>query len=286
MNTRAIYWKGSAKSVQISGTFTGWEPQAMKRISGTDSWISPVPTLPEDEEHEYKFLVDGSWVHDPAKPTKTNSMGTLNNIIPCKSPSESSMIEVERKFTVPECFEALLDKHGFKNMSGFEQDEEICDTYYDSQGFDLMIEDYWLRSRNGDWELKYPVGVHPTGSTLYHETSDVHEISAKLQILVPKKNNGSKRNSMIFNNIGDFICNQILHKFAELITRRKHYQKDNVSIVVDETNWGYKVGEIEMVVKDKLEVPEASKKIDAIARQLNFKKLKLPLIASKISTRE
>ncbi|XP_040567784.1 thiamine-triphosphatase isoform X3 [Lepeophtheirus salmonis] len=284
MNTRAIYWKGNAKDVKISGTFTNWKSKDMKNISGTDSWISPVPFLSEDEEHEYKFLVDGNWIHDPDKPTKPNSLGTLNNVIERKTPSEVSMIEVERKFNVPDCYESLMERHGFKNMMGFERDEELCDIYYDSDRYDLMKEDYWLRWRNGDWELKYPVGVHPTGSTLYHETSNVRDIVSKLQILIPQKNNQSVRNSTIFNNIGDFICNQILHKFAELKTKRRHYQKDNVNIVVDETNWGYKVGEIEMVVKEKSEVPEASKKIDSIARQLNFKKLNLTFAASKITS--
>ncbi|CAB4064137.1 PRKAB [Lepeophtheirus salmonis] len=234
MNTRAIYWKGNAKDVKISGTFTNWKSQDMKNISGTDSWISPVPFLSEDEEHEYKFLVDGNWIHDPDKPTKPNSLGTLNNVIERKTPSEVSMIEVERKFNVPDCYESLMERHGFKNMMGFERDEELCDIYYDSDRYDLMKEDYWLRWRNGDWELKYPVGVHPTGSTLYHETSNVRDIVSKLQILIPQKNN--------------------------------------------------QIGEIEMVVKEKSEVPEASKKIDSIARQLNFKKLNLTFAASKITS--
>ena len=35
------------------------------------------------------------------------------------------------------------------------------DKYYDIYEHSLMKEDHWLRQRNGDWELKYPVGdVH------------------------------------------------------------------------------------------------------------------------------
>ena len=32
-------------------------------------------------QHEYKYLVDGAWVHDHAQPTTFNSYGTLNNIV-------------------------------------------------------------------------------------------------------------------------------------------------------------------------------------------------------------
>nr|ACO11522.1 Thiamine-triphosphatase [Caligus rogercresseyi] len=280
MSSNAVYWNGSGKDVQICGTFSNWKPVPMKPgKDSSSSWI--YASVPEDEEHEYKFLIDGNWTHGPDMPTRPNDQGSLNNVLNPKSSSGGSAhIEVERKFIVPECFEFLLEKHGFRRM----MEENMSDIYYDSEAFDLMRVDHWMRSRNGDWELKYPVGSHPTGSTIYHETSNVHEIEAKLQSLVPTTppSGSSKRNSLVFNNIGDFICNKILMKFAELITRRKHYSKDNVSIVVDETDWGYKVGEIEMVVKRKADVPEASKKIDSIARQLNFKKLKLPQAAAQI----
>ncbi len=51
----------------------------------------------------------------------------------------------------------------------------------------LYFQDYWLRQRNGDWELKYPVGPkHPEeGSTLYHETSNPEVILVKIRALIP-----------------------------------------------------------------------------------------------------
>ena len=36
--------------------------------------------LPEGE-HQYKFLIDGEWKHDPNEPTTDNDQGTKNNII-------------------------------------------------------------------------------------------------------------------------------------------------------------------------------------------------------------
>ncbi|KAG8132994.1 hypothetical protein E2320_010811, partial [Naja naja] len=39
--------------------------------------------LPEGE-HQYKFFVDGQWVHDPSEPVVTSQMGTINNLLHVK----------------------------------------------------------------------------------------------------------------------------------------------------------------------------------------------------------
>ncbi|XP_017370695.1 5'-AMP-activated protein kinase subunit beta-2 isoform X3 [Cebus imitator] len=39
--------------------------------------------LPEGE-HQYKFFVDGQWVHDPSEPVVTSQLGTINNLIHVK----------------------------------------------------------------------------------------------------------------------------------------------------------------------------------------------------------
>jgi Glycogen recognition site of AMP-activated protein kinase len=35
-------------------------------------------------EHEYKFLVDGQWMHDPTEPVIDNGIGSKNNVISVK----------------------------------------------------------------------------------------------------------------------------------------------------------------------------------------------------------
>ena len=37
-------------------------------------------SLPEGT-HEYRFIVDGEWVHDQTKPTTPNGFGGYNNIV-------------------------------------------------------------------------------------------------------------------------------------------------------------------------------------------------------------
>lgn len=73
-------WEGGGKDVFISGTFTDWKPIPMVRSHGDFVLILEIP----EGEHEYKFLVDGQWKHDPTEPTADNELGTKNNYITIK----------------------------------------------------------------------------------------------------------------------------------------------------------------------------------------------------------
>ena len=73
-------------------------------------------------------------------------------------PQKSPTIEIERKFIVPEDYHEKLLAHGFSRENVY--DEVLVDKYYDTCEYALLKKDHWLRQRNGDWELKYPVGLH------------------------------------------------------------------------------------------------------------------------------
>ena len=59
-----------------------------------------------------------------------------------------------------------------------------------------------------------------------------------------------------------------LMEFVDLKTVRKCYTKDNVNVVIDSTDWGYRVGEIEIVVPDQDQVIQATKKIEDLGKEL------------------
>lgn len=73
-------WDGGGKEVSISGTFTNWKPIPMVHSHGDFVAILDVP----EGNHQYKFMVDGQWVHDLKEPTVDNDMGTKNNLINVK----------------------------------------------------------------------------------------------------------------------------------------------------------------------------------------------------------
>ncbi len=69
-----------AKQVFLSGEFNGWSINAtpMKRDEA-GHWETSVALVPG--RHEYKFVVDGNWKHDPlARVNVWNQSGTLNSV--------------------------------------------------------------------------------------------------------------------------------------------------------------------------------------------------------------
>jgi 1,4-alpha-glucan branching enzyme len=53
-----------ARVVSVAGTFNNWNPQLTPLLPGGDEW-SAVVALPRGL-YEYRFVVDGQWVADPA----------------------------------------------------------------------------------------------------------------------------------------------------------------------------------------------------------------------------
>ncbi|XP_013778710.1 5'-AMP-activated protein kinase subunit beta-1-like [Limulus polyphemus] len=70
-------WEGGGKDVYISGSFTQWEP--LKMVHSQDNFVL-ILDVPEGE-HQYKFLVDGQWQHDPKEPNVDESGGAKKNLI-------------------------------------------------------------------------------------------------------------------------------------------------------------------------------------------------------------
>ena len=66
------------------------------------------------------------------------------------------------------------------------------------------------------------------------------------------------------------INESILEPFAHLETRRKNYNKDDLNVVIDATDWGHIVGEIEVMVTDQQQIAEASKRIEDLGKELGI----------------
>ncbi|NWV10852.1 AAKB2 kinase, partial [Ptilonorhynchus violaceus] len=76
-----IRWADGGKEVFISGSFNNWSTK-IPLIKSHNDFVA-ILDLPEGE-HQYKFFVDGQWVHDPSEPVVTSQMGTINNLIHVK----------------------------------------------------------------------------------------------------------------------------------------------------------------------------------------------------------
>jgi 1,4-alpha-glucan branching enzyme len=71
-----------AEQVYICGDFNGWQPASLRMIGQSEAglWEKRLPLQPG--RYEYKFLVDGHWVHDPdARENIPNVYGSLNSVV-------------------------------------------------------------------------------------------------------------------------------------------------------------------------------------------------------------
>ncbi|KAK3591617.1 hypothetical protein CHS0354_013801 [Potamilus streckersoni] len=113
-------WEGGGKEVYLTGSFNNWKTKIPLVKSHGDFYT--IVDLPEGD-HQYKFYVDGQWVHDSSEPAKPNSLGTLNNVMRVKQ----SDFEV---------FEALdLDSLN----SPHKKSGEICGSPSDDYGQDIPV---------------------------------------------------------------------------------------------------------------------------------------------------
>ena len=81
LSVRFAFHKPDAKRVLVCGDFNGWSPSAppMKRHDD-GHWETTIALAPGN--YQYKFLVDGEWVADPAAQKNVpNDHGSLNSVV-------------------------------------------------------------------------------------------------------------------------------------------------------------------------------------------------------------
>jgi len=70
---RFTYVDPAATSVFLAGSFNGWAAAALPMLREGDVWAVVVPLEPG--KHEYKFVVDGQWIADPANTVTVGEYG-------------------------------------------------------------------------------------------------------------------------------------------------------------------------------------------------------------------
>ncbi|XP_063313215.1 thiamine-triphosphatase-like [Pelobates fuscus] len=188
----------------------------------------------------------------------------------------SGPIEVERKFVPgPEVEDQLL------TLGAVLQDEmKFQDSYYDSPDLRLTLADMWLRKRADSWELKHPLvrgarGLNGT-STQYQELNNEAEIICRVseELGVPCPHN---------------LESLQLEEFARFVTTRRKFllplddnSNHNVVVDLDMTDFGFAVGEVEVLVQTKEEVQSALVKVDDICKKLGV--FSISPVPGKMST--
>ncbi len=68
-----------AKKVMVSGSFNGWNQEELAMLKITGGW--QLPYVLASGNYEYKFIVDGNWITDPANPYTVGSGATTNSFL-------------------------------------------------------------------------------------------------------------------------------------------------------------------------------------------------------------
>jgi len=164
------------------------------------------------------------------------------------------MIEIEKKFHLTaEQEKKLLDG------AEFIKEKHINDVYFDNSKHDLTCQDWWLRKRNGQFELKTAIpndDKHKINQ--YIEINNEHQIRKKLNL----KSLASLDEDLLIAGY---------HPFIACRTTRRTYHKQNFIIDLDiveyDSDITYIVAEIELQVESENQIPEAKEKIFAFAKQ-------------------
>lgn len=83
---KTFFLKGypNAEKVILAGSFNKWDEQAFEMKKAKDGWKLTLQLRPD--RYEYKFIVDGQWMHDPANPDKVlNEYEGYNSVFSMKA---------------------------------------------------------------------------------------------------------------------------------------------------------------------------------------------------------
>jgi len=173
-----------------------------------------------------------------------------------KQLAKETMIEVEIKVHVNDEQTAAL-------IAGaqFISQKELITEIYDSADYRLTTKGFWLRRRNGIFELKYPAtkddSFHFGKNNPMHEITDEHEIR---QII------GLRMNCPFEDALAD-AGYTVLYRFTNA---RKTYKKDGFTIDFDRADFGdlvYCVCEVEKLVDSADQTEQVLESLYAFVKQ-------------------
>ncbi|XP_068604231.1 thiamine-triphosphatase [Brachionichthys hirsutus] len=187
-------------------------------------------------------------------------------------------VEVERKFLCNADTRKTLEEIGAVCVD----QRQFLDQYFDTPKFDLTLRDMWLRKRNKEcWELKCRHAAAGTEGmsghqataaamcTQYKEITSLPEIQLRVKEVL-KKN--SEREASPSQEDESWLGEMNLVSFAEFTTVRRSFtlEEEGVQVDLDQADFGYSVGEIEVLVPEGGDVQSALEKIERTAGKLGL----------------
>ena len=177
------------------------------------------------------------------------------------------MFEVEKKFKIPADFTRVLLEQGWKYL----KEVHLIDVYFDTENYQLTRSDYWLRKRGTKWQFKCPTQQQkdPNSVTIdrYEELEDEKTICERLAFVLNAESR-AESSSIIDKSIDNVVEILGLKPIAEFESFRTKYRLDMFTIDLDKTNFGYELGEIEIMCEKTSDMEQATGKIFDMAGKL------------------
>jgi len=197
------------------------------------------------------------------------------------------LVEIERKFFLTAGQQAAL-RNSLETLS----EKELADTYWDAPGYPLTTRDWWLRQRNGQWELKVPWAQAQAGPAESFE-----EFEGDAAVIARLRKDGVALISVDGTSTEELLRNSSFAPFARLHTSRVslrgrqgaaaegvkpvNVDLDNVvfdpelaetDVMVDESQgFSFAVAELEVMAQpEKSEVSKATAALDCLVEELDL----------------
>jgi adenylate cyclase class IV len=185
--------------------------------------------------------------------------------------SQNETLEIEHKFLYDFDIEKKLAELGatFLNNTANESDLIITDEYFDNlKSHFLILNDCWLRTRAKNsvtkWQLKYPskrISNESENFDNYIEIENQDEIQKFISDLAQNYFSEIKTPESFDN----FLKHSLeLKPFCLINSKRKSYLLDKVRIDLDETDFGFNCGELEVMVSKNASSEQIQASIESI----------------------
>ncbi|XP_056289789.1 thiamine-triphosphatase isoform X1 [Pseudoliparis swirei] len=189
-------------------------------------------------------------------------------------------VEVERKFVSNADTLKTLEEIGAVCVG----QRQFRDQYFDNPKFDLTLRDMWLRKREGCWELKCPTTANGTEKSSgeqskaaalcsrYREITDLPEIQQRVKEVIKDICEDRETEASPPQEEESWLGEINLVCFADFTTVRQSFtlEEKGVQIDLDQADFGYQVGEIEVLVPEGEDVQSALEKIERTAGKLGL----------------
>lgn len=135
------------------------------------------------------------------------------------------------------------------------------DSYFDSENYELTKNNNWLRKRDSNFELKIATADSQRGGVCsFKEISEIPIIQNELAKML-----------RVDMNLKDMTNQGVLLPYSSFRSFRRKYKFNEFTFDFDETDFGYRVGEVEIMVNNEF-VHQAREKVEKLFKSLNLQK--------------